>query len=67
MNKDKNYCWKCGKLLKKELVDPHYNSLAGNLEFNIQWTCPDYKWYQIFNRHEKFKSDEEGNTYQFEV
>lgn len=64
MNPDKNYCGKCGAELLRKFIDMHFNPLTGKQEFNILWKCPQKKWW---NGHWKFKSDEQGNTYGFEI
>lgn len=63
MNKDKNWCIKCGSEILPKKVDMDYNPTTGKKRYNLLWVCPKKKWY---NCHSKFKSDEEGDTYPFE-
>lgn len=64
MNRLKHYCWQCGKVMKRELVDMYYDTDTGRQKFNIIWSCPKKRW---FNFHSKWKSDEEDNTYRFDI
>lgn len=60
----KQYCPTCGKVMQREYVDMHYDINTGRQKHNIIWRCPDKRWY---NFHGKWKSDEEGNTYAFQL
>lgn len=64
MNKQKNYCGKCGRILDKKYINMHYNILTGEQEHDIFWKCPKKRWY---NSHTQLKSDKNGNTYAYEI
>ena len=60
----KQFCSTCGKDMKREYVDMHYDIDTGRQKFNIIWRCPEKRWW---NCHSKWKSDENGDTYAFEI
>jgi hypothetical protein len=64
--KEKQFCVCCGKRMKRNFVEMHFNPEDGSQHFNIVWFCPDYRWWRFW-QHSKWKSDEDGNTYQFEI
>ena len=63
MDKDKNWCRKCGVEILPKKVDMDYDPTTGEKRFNLLWVCPNWRWW---NCHDRYKSDEDGSTYAFE-
>ena len=56
----------CGAQLRVDFVDMFYDHDTGKQRFNLIWSCPKWKWYWDVN-HTHYKSDDDGNTYAFQL
>lgn len=66
MNKDINYCTKCGKQLYREELDKGFDLLTGERDYIVRWFCPKTMELWSFSHTELF-SDKDGSTYSFEI
>lgn len=58
------YCGKCGLILRQIPFDRYFSIKTGQPENCWLWICKNKKWW---NGHTKFRSDYNGNTYDFEL
>lgn len=62
MNKNKNYCLKCGLELRRIEIDEGFDLYTGERAYSLLWKCPKKKWW---NGHYEIRSDKDGDTYSY--
>ena len=62
------YCGICARILTQTPIGTYYNHDTAELYNHWKFTCPEYRWWKIWDRyHTNFRCDEDGNTYSYEA
>lgn len=62
------YCGICARILTQTSIGTYYNHDTAEQYNHWRFTCPEYRWWKIWDRHHtNYRCNEDGSTYAYEA